>query len=537
MNPDTLALAVMDGPIAVEVNKWAKRSLSSKDYYLINELIESVNQIWTFDTVVRYFTTHRLDHNIRVLYYAVVLINQYKLKLDSTAAFIVAAACILHDIGLQCRDQVVLNEVGDPPPCESEEFDIFVRNNHAQISSVWLKQLYVGTSDVVLELQHAIKKIPENVISKISLTILLHSGECFIENASGQTYTHAQIRKPIIGLALIVRLSDELDIGSQRGDLANPIINRLPIDNASYFWRHYITNIQFEQYGIIVINIELNPNDSEKEKLFKAIIYDRFIEKNSELIHAFRESYNVPITFEYFPSFNDFKRSIPFAIYDYLSSDLLRSDHTTINYTFARDIVEVYTLDTVLLQPLYIGESCYATTKEQAVRYWKKNPYMTFCGYKGNRLVGYLTCIPMSVSNLIELLSFKKPECDLCIDDIYSYESPGEVAWYISGLGVVFEERLHNNYPSIVYGLISAALSYAKDELAKRRIFVSHVGAIAFSSTAKILCEKKSTFGENKCSDALYEIDGLRPSGYLIKVDEIKHGYFYELRSVDDNCS
>ncbi|MGB2974282.1 MAG: HD domain-containing protein [Candidatus Competibacter sp.] len=524
-----LSSSIVEESIIDELDKWLKVNTEKKSYTILLDLIENINQIWTFDIVVQNYTTHKLDHSLMVLYYAINLIKNYKIKLDKTANFIIAVACLLHDIGLQCRDESIYDEVRKKINyCGNESLNIFVRNNHALISSLWIRNLYNNESYLDLGLRYTIKKIPEEIISIISLAVNSHSGHSFFEKTKGYTYTHAQIAHPINKLALIVRLADELDIGKSRGDLANPILNNLPTESASYFWRHYCTLIKFHTYGIININVEIHPDDTNKEPLLKYFIYDKFIEKNSSIITAFREFFQAPLIFDYSLSFNEYKKSIPFKIYDYLSSKLLELDQNKINYSFAKNIIDVYNLDTILLEPLYTGDVDYAINQEQAELFWKKNPNMTFCAYKSNTLIGYLTCIPVYIDVLTELLNFNITENQLKVDDIITYDGPKTVTWYISGLGVEFCERLHSNYPSIVYSLIEKALDFAKTELRPRGVKISHIGAIAYTDTAKKLCDNSKTFNGNKFSDAYYTINGIRPSSYFSEVNLVKAGYFLE---------
>ncbi|MBK9952954.1 MAG: hypothetical protein IPP10_16060, partial [Candidatus Competibacteraceae bacterium] len=96
------------------------------------------------------------------------------------------------------------------------------------------------------------------------------------------------------------------------------------------------TIIKFHTYGIININVEIHPDDTNKEPLLKYFIYDKFIEKNSSIITAFREFFQAPLIFDYSLSFNEYKKSIPFKIYDYLSSKLLELDQNKINYSFKK---------------------------------------------------------------------------------------------------------------------------------------------------------------------------------------------------------
>ena len=96
------------GNKAKSINKFLSKNIDDSQQQNIMNAVVAIQQIWSRDTVVKQYTSHRLDHNLRVLYYCSELINSCRMKLDSTGCYILTMAALLHDFGMQCTDYEII---------------------------------------------------------------------------------------------------------------------------------------------------------------------------------------------------------------------------------------------------------------------------------------------------------------------------------------------------------------------------------------------------------------------------------------------
>lgn len=501
----------------------------------IQNAIQAVEKIWTRDTIVKNYTSHKLDHNIRVLYYCYELINFTGIKLDKTGYYILTMAALLHDFGMQCYDKSIIQSFCPKEIRMDDEKKVsnVVRKYHAKICVKWMTKLY---KDSTSECGRLISLINPRLMNPICDVIKYHSGDELYDVRENLTYFHNNVECKLMPIILLLRLADELDIGCERSDNDMSLRADLKDENLSYFWLHYITQISFVTDNIIRITIETHSVDKDKQDFFKNIIYDSFLEKNKRLLEMFEIHCGVCLSIIYAAKTNDFLDVFNPIIYDYLvSKSIVKDDYfdNIIKITYSvPDIGDVFELDHKLLPMIYKEKDCYAVTKEQSYRCANRNSNMTIGAYKHGKIIGYLTLWPITSQLLDSVLNFDLLESEINYErELYTYdESNIKICWYVSGLGISNEERGRRNDPLILQQLIEKALGLAKDILKPKKIIVERIGAIVYSRVAENLCLRH--FGMKVVKEADYSIDGYIPKAVCVDVASSSVVFIKELRNI-----
>lgn len=515
-----------------DIQKEINKHIDSKFHSNVQNALDAVVRIWSTDTVVKNFTSHRLDHNIRVLYYAYNLLKICNIKLDNTGYYILTLSALLHDFGMQCNDYEIIQSYCKNKTFSEDEIEEIVRKNHSKICVDWIKKLYKNNAT---ECGKLFSLIEEGLMQPICQTILHHTGKDLYDLKEYPVYNHKNKEISLITVILILRLADELDIGYERS-VGIDIMN-LPIENSAYFWLHYITRISFVSKNILKIVIETHPEDKDKQDFFVNEIYNGFMEKNQPLLDMLVNVCDIHISIQYETKLNDFVKKFEPSVYDYLFSKTTESATYFDNVVDVKydieDIGEVFDLDYKLLPLLYKPEEPeYAVTKKQAYLCSEVNPNMTIAAYKNGKVIGYLTLWPVSENTLNKLLNFEILESDVDFESaLYTYKETNiDMCWYVSGLGVCNEERGRKNDPMILQLLIEHAEKLAQNILKPNNIKISKIGAVVYSYTAEKLCLKH--YGMKVIKEASYDVGGYIPKAVCVDVYSSESKFINNLKNI-----
>jgi hypothetical protein len=137
------------------------------------------------------------------------------------------------------------------------------------------------------------KSVPEDLIADL-VDICKYHSKLPINECPVNFNFDPNERKQLI--AAILRLSDELDMDSNRVSLETVKIFRLSPNNAIYWWLHNLTKIIFFSDNVISIKIRLNPKDNAK---FGSLVHKAFITefkaKNRPILTILKRN-SMPIT-------------------------------------------------------------------------------------------------------------------------------------------------------------------------------------------------------------------------------------------------
>jgi hypothetical protein len=288
------------------IDKLQQQDLSTS----IKMLRSAMTDLWTQSPkIVKDFTDHGEQHCGRLASYAKRLLDLIEDQpITELELYVLLAGIYLHDIGMQC-DVGKFPEIMKKAESMGATFDIefksqsasnydlneqiAIRKNHNYLSAAWIDQAFrdqISSGSI----GSAIKNIPANLISDIIKVCIFHSGNNF-EACPKKFSSFSSERLQLV--AAILRMSDELDIDSNR--IRFDVIKNFSIDlkNAVYWWLHNSTNISFNPKNAVCLIVNLEPNDYKNHnKIIKELLIDAFMAKNRELISILQDN-RIPLVF------------------------------------------------------------------------------------------------------------------------------------------------------------------------------------------------------------------------------------------------
>ncbi|MEA5114879.1 MAG: hypothetical protein VB050_12720 [Geobacteraceae bacterium] len=206
-----------------------------------------------------HFTDHSVNHSdqlCNIVDELVSSLDQGK-ELNPEEAFVLYAACYLHDIGMQhqraCKTEVVRKVLLSNPYCglrwESLELETrqeIIRAQHHLISDELIRGA-VRTGDPAIG-------IPLNDSDKPGVVAALCSAHCLLTDSTEYQCSTADQGGLRVGLlAALLRLADILDESQRRSHLFLEKTRDLPLESRLHWWRHYyVSNITINPREIIV---------------------------------------------------------------------------------------------------------------------------------------------------------------------------------------------------------------------------------------------------------------------------------------------
>jgi tetratricopeptide (TPR) repeat protein len=274
----------------------------------------AVTEIWDLNKnpkLVQYYTEHGIEHSRRMLLNAIKILeinNNIILSKPNNdeGLYLLIAGIFLHDIGMQCdiRKHKQVKNIAErkykanfeniPNPKSkdnlTQELQESIRKNHNYLTAAWIDYEYSSNKNKNKTiLRSAIQSIPDHLVDDV-IDICRYHSKLSIDECPEKSKNHPYACKRLI--AAILRLCDEMDITSSRGDDATPSMFSLPPRNAMYWHLHGRTRISFE-HNEIMMTIRVSPKDKAnlEDKLYKDFI-NGFKVKNEPLMSVLSK-YNI----------------------------------------------------------------------------------------------------------------------------------------------------------------------------------------------------------------------------------------------------
>lgn len=263
---------------------------------------EAMVAIWAPTTrIIRDYTDHGEEHSKRIIEYAAKLIkSSTQMSLEKKEVYLLLAGAYLHDIGMQC--DVALHSAVKKMSEEkysakfetnfnsrrSTDFSIEeqkeLRANHQSVTAAWLDCVY-SSEQGSGKLEAAVRSVPDDLIDDL-IDICRYHSKANIRTCETYSKYDQSCRKRLI--AAILRMSDELDINSNRVEFETIKMYRLDTNNSLYWWLHNKTVVTING-NIITLHVRLHPNDIELEDIVKKAFIDEFVGKNRSVVSVLQE--------------------------------------------------------------------------------------------------------------------------------------------------------------------------------------------------------------------------------------------------------
>ncbi len=252
----------------------------------LEKIREAMEDIWATDAprIIHDYTDHGENHCERLAGFAANLLEANNGSGLSIQEIYLLLSCIyLHDIGMQC-DVVRFPEIKNKAEQMGATFDVTftadtssnysikeqkaIRKNHHYLTAAWIDHAY-RTNNTVLG--PSARTIPEDIVYDM-MDVCKHHAKLPIDNCPPYFKYDQNKRKRL--LAAILRFSDELDIDSNRVSIETVKNFRLEPHNSLYWWLHNRTRVIFIDRNVIMLTIQLHPDDIRQYGQF---IHNAFI--------------------------------------------------------------------------------------------------------------------------------------------------------------------------------------------------------------------------------------------------------------------
>jgi hypothetical protein len=296
-----------------------------------SEMASTCSSLWPPNAplIVRDYTDHGPKHSERVMSLIGKLLEANNgSPLSNEEGFLLKAATLLHDIGMQC-DIARLPKVREKAEVFGAQFNLTfysesataysyeeqdaIRSNHNFISAAWLDVCF-ATRDAPFGtlMLKAAAYLKEELIK----ICLYHRNLRITECSSAH---RMNIRTQL--LTALLRLADELDIDPERGDASIPEHFKL-LGESPIFWAlHGATRVRFLGRQVILLRVELHPDDKELSPVVQSKYIDKILVKCRPVIGVLRSS-NIPIAFseECRVEITEYATKLPQEVVDLLTS-------------------------------------------------------------------------------------------------------------------------------------------------------------------------------------------------------------------------
>jgi hypothetical protein len=276
--------------------RWLRRLRSAPEseqfVQLVNDLQAGVAQLWALDRVIPNFTDHGPRHNSRVTHY---LWQLYECRprqarafepLTARELFVLLAGALLHDIGMQCTDPSLLQQVGAQvkahyPAEYSEDERTQIRKRHHLLSAAMIEEARKESGAYRRELPKlvtSLQAVPADLVTPLTYVAKYHS-QLKLKDCP-EKYAGTRVRL----LAALLRFADELDISRDRISLSEIEVYPRPNESEYWWWIHYFTQTIEITKGEICFHFSLNEDDRAEAPRLERVVKRAFIRKNEPIL-------------------------------------------------------------------------------------------------------------------------------------------------------------------------------------------------------------------------------------------------------------
>lgn len=282
----------------------------------LNAIYQNVEKINKFSRAY-YFTDHGIDHSERIIDNLIHLFpflfegDGDENALNDVEKFILFAAVLLHDIGIQMEDTNKLclmrecndesDWVGELGGEESEKLD-FIRINHHLISKIWINNF---TKDDKNKLGLPEAYYGERVLAKYVANVAESHGISFEEKeeyCKVTAYGNARIRMGV--LCTLMSLGDALDCDQRRIEYSKLKTNNFSLESRLHWMKHYYVDGIFLSANLIQIYYSFpeisksNTVNGKSAEEIKRLYKEYFVDKTKywiEKCFTVRKDYLFPL--------------------------------------------------------------------------------------------------------------------------------------------------------------------------------------------------------------------------------------------------
>lgn len=303
-------------------------------YYRVEELFKAPLHI--------HYTDHSVSHSQRIINVISSIISDTKIHFNDEELFILTAAVLLHDIGMQTPHYEVFGQI----PLDIESLEKIRKMHHEYSASLIVDSIQCSEQEKYYLGLNSKKEF----VDDIALVAKYHRKRGY-ENLDDDVIGDNVIRLKL--LCALMRLGDCLDLDYRRVNIDRLLVfTSIPLES-EFFWyaHHYVSGLLIQKQ---IINIYFKfPKEYEQKSGFADKIIKHFVE--DEIKHQLDEVYDILDSYGIrfykdviiHKSFSITQKKMPDNLEQYVSS--LGADHTyrgviygELNIVNRRDLIDSY---------------------------------------------------------------------------------------------------------------------------------------------------------------------------------------------------
>jgi len=284
----------------------------------LDNLRPAIEGLWRAGAprIIQDFTDHGVEHCERIAAYATSLlaakVSETK-ALSAVEIFLLLGGIYLHDVGMQCDvttedGREIKKRAEALGACFGVQFTASsansysldeqkaIRKNHHYLSAAWIEYANETGKTVLGPVLGSAAGLLQFDLVPDLMDVCLHHTSCPIKDCSTALAGAGNGRKQLV--AALLRFADELDISSNRVDMAAVTQFAVNPENALYWWLHNLTEVTFTPPNAFKLTVRLRKTEfDEYAPLVRAFSLEKFQTKNQETLGVLKE-YNFPVVLD-----------------------------------------------------------------------------------------------------------------------------------------------------------------------------------------------------------------------------------------------
>ncbi len=289
----------------------------------LKPICDQAKSIWATPELTHY-TDHTVCHSTRVIKHIDNLAGLLPSadKLNDNEGFVLLAAALLHDVGMQrvnvfdsdLAEHLFTPEVVEQGRSSKALCEELVREYHHLISAEWIRTKLSSTWP------------NRNFVEEIAGVV---TGHTKADLAVLQDHRKAGEPMRTRLLAALLRLADELDLDFQRVDLDRLKHASITPESKAHWWKcHYVESVDVLEHGRVQVTFRFSSEDtSEVRDIIRGLVLDGLRQKmaNDHLMDLLWNDYGLPLKIDEAVVLPDAgvtaKKPVPQSVLDVLRRD------------------------------------------------------------------------------------------------------------------------------------------------------------------------------------------------------------------------
>ena len=316
-------------------------SLNDNEYYSVLSIVYIQVEKLLKNPLHIHYTDHSIEHSIRIVNIISKIIENINVKFNEEEKFILLAAILLHDIGMQTPDYADLGEL----PLDIEGLEKIRKKHHEYSENLIIDSIQYSEGETYFLGLNS----KEEFVDDIALVAKYHR-KMDIGSLDNDVIGDKVIRLRL--LCALIRLGDCLDLDYRRVDIKRLLVfTNIPIESKFYWYsHHYVNGLLIETQKIHIYFKFPKCYESKKEFTNQFIEYmENEVKKQIDEVYDILDKYNIRFYKDIIihKQFSNAQKKMPTELEEYINAsrdkDVYRGViYGKLNITTRKDLLGAY---------------------------------------------------------------------------------------------------------------------------------------------------------------------------------------------------